>query len=274
MTDILVYAVTAGLLLATITGPLGALVVWQRMAYYGDTLAHSALMGVALGLALQISVQFAVILTCVAIALALAAMQRWRATTIDSLLGIFAHSGLALGLVAISLLDTQVDLNAFLFGDLLAVAPRDLAVLGAIVLGVGAVLWRYWTALVAVAAHAELAAVEGVNVDRLRLLSMVLIAVTVAIAMKVVGVLLITAMLIVPAATASRFSRSPEQVALGAVALGMLAVVGGLAAAWMLDTPAGATIVVFATLLFVASQAALIKRWKKRFIVPFDVRTK
>lgn len=260
MTDILLYAVTAGLLLAAITGPLGALVVWQRMAYYGDTLAHSALMGVALGLALQISVQLAVILTCVAIALALAAMQRWRATTIDSLLGIFAHSGLALGLVAISLLDTQVDLNAFLFGDLLAVAPRDLVVLGAIVLGVGAVLWRNWTALVAVAAHAELAAVEGVNVERLRLLAMVLIAVTVAIAMKVVGVLLITAMLIVPAATASRFSRSPEQVALGAVAVGMLAVAGGLSAAWMLDTPAGATIVVFATLLFVASQVALIKR--------------
>lgn len=255
MIDILQYALAAGLMLALLTGPLGALVVWQRLAYYGDTLAHSALVGVALGLALQINVQLAVTLTCVAIAVALTAMQRMQATTIDSLLGIFAHSGLALGLVAISLLSsTPVDLNAFLFGDLLAVTPMDLAALAAVVLVVAFIVWRRWNALVAVAAHPELAAVEGLNVDRLRLLLMVLIAVTVATAMKVVGVLLITAMLIVPAATVSRFSRSPEQVALGATIVGMLAVAGGLGSAWLLDTPAGASIVLFATLVFVVAQ--------------------
>ncbi len=254
MVDVLLYALAAGLLLALISGPLGTLVVWQRMAYYGDTLAHSALLGVALGLVLQVNVQLAVLLTCCALALALTALQRWRATTLDSLLGIFAHSGLALGLVAISLLSGRpVDLNAFLFGDLLAVDRAQLLQLAAVVAVVGALLARTWHSLVSIAAHAELAAIEGLPVARLRLLMMLLIAITVATAMKAVGVLLVTALLIVPAATAGRVGRSPEQVALGAIAAGMLAVSGGLAGAWWLDTPAGPSIVLCAAALFFAT---------------------
>ncbi|CAA0104854.1 High-affinity zinc uptake system membrane protein ZnuB [Zhongshania aliphaticivorans] len=257
MIDILLYALIAGLLVAALCGPLGALVTWQRMAYYGDTLAHSALLGLALGLALQLNLQYSVLFTCLLIGFVLFVLQWWRDIALDSLLGILSHSSLALGLVLISFLDNmQLDLNAFLFGDLLAIEKEDLISLGGICFLVFALLCRYWHALVAVTAHAELAEVEGLPVKRLRLLLMLMVAATVAVAMKIVGVLLITAMLIIPASAAGRFARSPEQAAILAIICGAIAVIAGLAGAWYWDTPAGPSIVLGAGGLFVLGQLA------------------
>lgn len=257
MIDILLYALLAGLMVAAVCGPLGALVTWQRMAYYGDTLAHSALLGLAVGLVLQANLQYSVLFTCLFIALVLFTLQWWRNIALDSLLGILSHSSLALGLVCLSFIDNQsLDLNAFLFGDLLAILREDLlnlAIICALVLGL---LWRYWSALVAVCAHAELAEIEGLPVQRLRLLLMLMVAATVAVAMKIVGVLLITAMLIIPASAAARVARSPEQAALLAALIGAIAVCGGLAGAWYWDTPAGPSIVLSAGALFVLGQLA------------------
>ncbi|AMO66804.1 Zinc ABC transporter inner membrane permease ZnuB [gamma proteobacterium BDW918] len=257
MIDILLYALLAGLMVAAVCGPLGALVTWQRMAYYGDTLAHSALLGLAVGLVLQANLQYSVLFTCLFIALVLFTLQWWRNIALDSLLGILSHSSLALGLVCLSFIDNQsLDLNAFLFGDLLAILREDLlnlAIICALVLGL---LWRYWSALVAVCAHAELADIEGLPVQRLRLLLMLMVAATVAVAMKIVGVLLITAMLIIPASAAARVARSPEQAALLAALIGAIAVCGGLAGAWYWDTPAGPSIVLSAGALFVLGQLA------------------
>ncbi|MAK45384.1 MULTISPECIES: metal ABC transporter permease [Spongiibacter] len=255
MTDILLNALAAGLILALVCGPLGTLVTWQRMAYFGDTLAHSALLGLALGLSWQIRLEWAVLLACTGIAVLLFALQLWRDTALDSLLGILSHTSLALGLVALSFMDGPAfDLNSFLFGDLLAVMPEDLRLLAGIATVVLLLLGCYWRGLVAVIAHAELAAVEGRNVNALRLLLMLLIAATVAVAMKVVGVLLITAMLIIPASAAGRLSRSPEQCAVIAILCGVAAVASGLAAAWTWDSPGGPSVVLCAALIFVAAQ--------------------
>lgn len=255
MTDLLFNAMLAGLLLAIVAGPLGSLVVWQRMAFYGDTLAHSALLGIALGLALQLDIQLTVLASSLLLALALFALQLWRNTPVDALLGILSHSSLAIGLVGLSLVDNQrLDLNAFLFGDLLAVMRGDLLKLLIIDILVVALLARYWRGLVALTAHAELAAVEGLPVQRLRLLMMLMVAATVAIAMKIVGVLLVTAMLIIPAAAAGRLARSPEQTALLATLAGVAAVIGGLSGAWYWDLPAGPAIVCGAAALFLLAQ--------------------
>ncbi|WP_372860946.1 metal ABC transporter permease [Spongiibacter sp.] len=255
MTDILINALLAGLLLAILCGPLGALVTWQRMAYYGDTLAHSALLGLALGLSWQIRLELAVLIACCSIAVLLFALQLWRDTALDSLLGILSHSSLALGLVCLSFMDGPgFDLSSFLFGDLLAVMQEDLWLLAAITTAVSLLLAGLWPQLVAMTAHAELAAVEGSNVQALRLLLMLMIAATVAVAMKIVGVLLITAMLIIPASAAGRLARSPEQCAALAVICGMLAVAFGLLAAWHLDSPGGPSVVLSAGLLFLLAQ--------------------
>lgn len=255
MTDILLNALVAGLLLALLCGPLGTLVTWQRMAYYGDTLAHSALLGLALGLSWQLRIEWAVLLACLGIAVLLFALQRWRDTSLDSLLGILSHSSLALGLVCLSFLDgPAIDLNSFLFGDLLAVMPEDLWLLAGISAAVLGLLALTWPGLVAMIAHAELAAVEGRRVHTLRLLLMLMIAAAVAVAMKVVGVLLITAMLIIPASAAGRVARSPEHCAWIAIACGALSVVLGLGAAWLWDSPGGPSVVLSAGLIFLLAQ--------------------
>ncbi len=127
MDDFFIRALVGGVGVALVAGPLGAFVVWRRMAYFGDTLAHSALLGVALGLLAGIDVTLGIILACIAVAVLLAALQRQRTLASDTLLGIMAHGSLALGLVVLALLAAvRVDLLAYLFGDLLAVTLSDL----------------------------------------------------------------------------------------------------------------------------------------------------
>ena len=249
--DFLYYALAAGLGIAAVAGPLGSLMVWQRMAYFGDTLAHGALLGVAVGLWFSISNDLAVLVTCLALAGALIALQELHLLATDTLLGILSHSALALGLVAIALIPgARVNMEGLLFGDLLAITGAEL---GAIWIMAGLVLlllWRFWSSLVAVTVHEDLAQVEGIPVRRIKTLQKLMLAAVVAIGMKVAGVLLITALLIIPAASARRFSQSPEQMALTGSILASLAVVMGLTASWFLDTPAGSSIVVGGTCLF------------------------
>jgi zinc transport system permease protein len=254
MDDFVVRAFVGGLGLAVIAGPLGSLVVWRRMAFFGDALAHSALLGVTLGFALGINLGVGIALLCVLLAVLLVVLQRRVRVAADTLLGIFAHSTLSLGLVAIAFMERlRVDLLAYLFGDILAVTLSDIAWIyagGAVVLGVLVLLWRQF---LSATVHEELARVEGVPVEPLRFVFVLLIAITVAAAMKIVGVLLITALLIIPAATARRFARTPEQMAVLAAAIGAAAVGLGIYASLTFDTPAGPSIVVAAAALFALS---------------------
>jgi zinc transport system permease protein len=254
MDDFVLRAFAGGLGLATIAGPLGVLVVWRRMAFFGDALAHSALLGVTLGFALGIDLTLGIALLCVLLAILLVTLQSRVRVAADTLLGIFAHSTLSLGLVVIAFMDRlRVDLLAYLFGDILAVTPADLAWIyggGIVVLGTLVLLWQPF---LSVTVHEELARVEGVPVDRLRFAFVLLIAITVAVAMKIVGVLLITALLIIPAATARRFARTPEQMAVLAAVIGGIAVGGGILASLSFDTPTGPSIVVAAAALFTLS---------------------
>ncbi|WP_353858321.1 zinc ABC transporter permease subunit ZnuB [Azospirillum formosense] len=254
MDDFVLRALAAGCGIALVAGPLGSFVVWRRMAYFGDTLAHSALLGVALGFLLGVNPLIGVVGVCVALALALVGLQRRRALATDTVLGILSHSSLSLGLVAIAFLETlRVDLVAYLFGDILSVTTGDLAWIytgGAAALGGLLLLWRR---LLAVTVDEDLARVEGMPVEALRLAFMLLIALVIAAAMKIVGILLITSLLIIPAAAARRFSRTPEAMAALASVFGIAAVLGGLLSSLNWDLPGGPSIVVAAAALFLAS---------------------
>jgi len=255
MDDFLLRALAAGLGLSVISGPLGVFVVWLRMAYFGDTLAHSALLGIALGLLLDVDLQLSVLLLALFIAAALLVLQQRSALASDTLLGILAHGSLAIGLVAISFRDdVRVDLLAYLFGDILAVSGRDVLWIWAGALLSLVALLSIWRPLLNLSVHAELAAVEGVKVARVKLTFMLLVALVIAVAIKLVGVLLITALLIIPAATAQRVSRGPEQMALIATLIGATAVILGLTASLLFDTPAGPSIVTAALVLFLLGQ--------------------
>jgi zinc transport system permease protein len=258
--DFVLRAMLAGLGVAAVAGPLGSFVVWRRMAYFGDTLSHSALLGVALGFLLGINLNLAVVLLCLALSLLLVALQQQRRLAGDTLLGIMAHSALSLGLVALTFLETvRVDLVGYLFGDILSVTRGDLAWIyggGAAVLAAMIALWR---PLLSITVHEELAQIDGVNVPATRLIFMLLVALVIAVAMKVVGILLITSLLILPAAAARRFARTPEAMAASAALAGGLAVIGGVGASLRWDLPTGPAIVLTASLLFALSLA-----WPRR----------
>ncbi|MFC1684583.1 zinc ABC transporter permease subunit ZnuB [Pseudomonadota bacterium] len=251
MDDFLLRAMIAGLGVALVSGPLGAFVVWRRMAYFGDTLAHSALLGVALGFLLEVNVNLTIILVCVGLAMLLVALQQQRRLASDTLLGILSHSALSLGLIVLAFLESlRLDLMGYLFGDILAVTTADIAWIwgGGLVALIALVL--IWRPLLAMTVHEELAKVEGVPVNSIRLVFMLLIALVIAVAMKVVGILLITSLLIIPAATARRFATTPEQMAVLAAVVGCLAVGGGLFGSLQWDLPAGPAVVAAAGLLF------------------------
>lgn len=256
MPDFLLYALLSGLGVALVSGPLGSFAVWRRMAYFGDTLAHSALLGVTFGFLLEINLSVAVASGCLLLALILVALQQNRFLATDTLLGILSHSTLALGLVTISLFsESRIDLLSYLFGDILSANIIDVTTIWLISITVIGLLILLWRPLLAITVHEELAQVEGVPVVAVRTALMLLMALVIAIAMKVVGVLLITALLIIPAAASRRLTTTPETMALTASFLGCLAVCSGLTASFLWDTPAGPSIVLSATLFFILTLA-------------------
>jgi zinc transport system permease protein len=252
--DFLMRALVAGVGVALVAGPLGCFVIWRRMAYSGDTMAHSALFGVALGFLLGLDLMIGVFATGLLVALLLSGLLRQKRLSGDALLGTLSHASLSLGILTLSLMSgLRVDLMGYLFGDILSVSQQDLIWIyggGGLAL---LLLWRLWQPLLAVTVSEELAQAEGLSAARYQLVLMLLIAAIIALAMKIVGILLITSLLIIPAAAARHFSRTPEQMALQAAGLGVLAVTLGLGASVELDTPSGPTIVAAAVLLFFLS---------------------
>lgn len=251
--DFLFRAALAGFGVALAAAPLGCFIVWRRMAYFGDATAHAAVLGVALSLTLAVPIFGGVLVVSLLMAI-LVSVLSGRGYAMDTLLGVMAHAALAVGLVAVSFLSgVRIDLMAYLFGDILAVGKTDLAVIwggaGLVLLLVG---YR-WSALLLATLNPDLAHASGVSPRREQLVLTIALAIVVAVAIKVVGVLLIAAMLIIPAATARPFSRTPEAMAMLAAVIGCSASVIGLMASDRLDTPTGPTIVCTVTLLFLTS---------------------
>lgn len=251
--DFLVRAALAALGVALAAGPLGCLVVWRRMAYFGDATAHAAILGVALSLFFSMSVIVGILVVCTLMA-GLVWVSTGRSFAEDTMLGVLAHSALALGLVAVSFLPGQrIDLSAYLFGDILAVSKGDLAVIWGGGMAVLTLIWLRWSALLTATLNPDLAFAAGLNPRREGLVLTLALAVTVAVAIKVVGALLIGALLIIPAAAARPLAGTPERMALAAVGIAAISGLGGLWAAFVFDTPAGPTIVTIAALIFALS---------------------
>ncbi len=251
MDDFLVRALIAGCGVAAVAGPLGSFVIWRRMAFFGDTLAHSALLGVAAGFAIGIGGNAGIVVVCLGVAVLLVTLRRDRRLAGDTVLGILSHGALALGLVALAFIDRgKVNLQALLFGDILSVTPSDIAWIYGGGAAVAAALVWLWRPLLAATVDEELATVEGVPVTAVGFAYMIMLAAVVALSMKVVGVLLVTALLIIPAAAARCLARSPERMAVLASATGCLAVAWGLFGSLAFDAPSGPSIVVAALALF------------------------
>ena len=258
--DFFIRAIFGGIGVAVVAGPLGCFVIWRRLAYFGDTLSHSALLGVALALLLELNITFTVFCISVVVAMLLMLLQRRASLSSDALLGLLAHSALAVGLVVLAFMTwVRVDLMGFLFGDILAITRPDLMMIWCGGVAVLIALIKIWRPLFAATVSYELATAEGTRPDFANIVFTVLLAAVIAVSMKIVGVLLITALLIIPAAAARRFSKSPEQMTLIAIIIGVFSVWLGLSGSLEFDTPAGPSIVVAALSFFIFSILPLPK---------------
>ena len=254
MPDFILHALLAGIGVAIVAGTLGVFVVWRKMSYFGDTLAHSALIGVAIGFVLDINITIAIVFASFIVAGLLFLMDKQQHLPTDTLLGILSHGSLALGLVGVSLLaNTRINLYGYLFGDFLTVSRNEIFVIYGIVAIVLSSIFLFWKKFLALTVDEDLAQVEGIAVDKLRLLLMFLIALVIAVSMKIVGVLLITALLIIPAAASRQLSSSPEAMVAGAMTIAILSVLGGIKLSWDVDIPPGPAVVLCSTIIFALS---------------------
>jgi len=257
--DFVLYALAAGIALALVVGPLGSVVVWRRMAYFGDTLAHAALLGVALAVAAEQLPMVGVGIIGIGIAVLLFWLEKQRNLSTDILLGILSHSALALGLIVLSIIQSNgynINLNSYLFGDLLAVSKSDIVLMFICAFIILLVFSQILSPLISISVNEELARIDGIPVEKVRFVFMILLALVIAVALKVVGILLITALLIIPAANARLFSHSPKQMVLVSVLLAVAAVLIGLYSSLNWDLPAGPAIVMAASSLFFISRLA------------------
>lgn len=254
MEDFLWRALIAGLGIALLAAPLGCFVVWQRMAYFGETVAHAGLLGLSLGIITNLPASAAIFLTSLLVAFGLKMVQRTTLLAKDTALGLIAHVVLATGLIVASQFQAlQIDMMSLLFGDILAVTIEDLwlVLFGLIV--VWGLIYLLWEDLLMISIDPEMAAAEGVPIGRMNLILAIAIALTVALAMKLVGLLLVTAMMIIPAAGAMNLSRTPEQMAVIAAGLSLFSVICGFFLSLYFDVPTGPLIVVMMAVLFILS---------------------
>ena len=271
--DFFFRALLGGIGVAIVAGPVGCFIIWRRLAYFGDTLSHSALLGVAMALLLELNITLSVFFISLIVSLLLLLLQKRASLSSDALLGMLAHATLAVGLVVLAFMTwVRVDLMGFLFGNILAVTTNDLAVIwfGGLAVLIG--LSLIWRRLFAATVNYELAKAEGAKPDFTNIVFMVLVAAVIAVSMKLVGVLLITALLIIPAATARRFSTSPEHMAVIAAVIGALSVFVGLNGSLQWDTPAGPSIVVAALAGFIISVLPMSKLTAKNDAQTSDLK--
>lgn len=247
-------ALAAGLLMGVLCPLLGVFVVIRRMSFFGDAIAHSAFTGIALGLLLGVDPSLGAVGFAIVIALGMGYLQARSKIPSDTIIGVFFAGAAALGILLIGLLQGyRTDLFAYLFGDILTIGWRDLAIAAGLLLGVGIVLSALRRPLLQVALNRDMAAVQGVPVAAMEYALMVLLAITVAVSIKLVGIILVTALLIIPAAAARNVSRSMRQMFAFSVAFGMFSVVLGLIGSYSLNTASGPTIVLASILVFAAS---------------------
>jgi zinc transport system permease protein len=250
--DFLVRSILAGLMMVSIAAPMGCLMVWQRLAFLSDTLGHAAVLGVGIGLLLEVNPMFGVLAVVILIVFSLSQVANFNNALSETTLAIISHTGLAGGLILLGALPSNsVSLEAILFGDLLATTRADLLMILVTTLVLIFLLIRHWRPFVALSVSREIAQAEGISVRKEQFLMYLMIALLVAVLMKVMGVLLIAAMLVIPTTSARLLSRNPEQMVLFSAAYGVLSLAGGITSSFQFDWQTGPSIVLSATFFLV-----------------------
>ncbi len=246
-------ALIAGTLMGLTLSLLGVFVVLRKSAFFGDAVAHFAFAGIAVGFLLAVNPLLAAVVVSLILALGMGYIQSQAPRqSLDTIIGIFFSGAAALGIFIIGLLEGyRVDLFQFLFGDIIAVSRVDMVVAAAITIVVIGLLLAIWRELFKVTFNREIAFISGVRVSLLDYVFLGLLAAVTAMSIKIVGIILVPALLVIPAATAKNISQNFRQMVFYSGLFGVLSVIGGLVGSFYLNTASGATIVLLSILFFV-----------------------
>lgn len=251
MIQLILPALIAGFFIAFLSAPLGAFVIWRKMAYFGDTLSHATLLGVVLGLALNWNLMASTIIFIIVLAVILILLESQQKIAIDTLLGILAHGALSIGIVMMYFIGFQANfVESYLVGDILSISYSDLYFIVPMSIIIGIMIFLNWHSFLYITINPELAQTQGINIQRSKLIFTLLLALTIGMAFKFIGALVITALLIIPVAIARFFARTPEQMAIIAIIISLCLIVLGFIFSALYNTPSGPTIVALCTLLF------------------------
>ena len=255
MEDFILRALIAALGISIIAGSLGCFVIWKRMSYFSESISHSALLGVSLGLASGLGMHAGLVIVGVVFAGLIVILQQKQVLSSDAILGIFSHLALSLGIVILGIIGGEnTDYFALLFGDVLSINDQDIVWIYAVLLIIISLLVVFWQKLLLLTLNEELAVSQGLNRTFYQLLFMLMIALTVSISVQIVGVLLITSLLIIPPAVARVFANSPLRMVFQSIGISIVAVLMGLSASVFYDLATGPTIVIALGVLFTLSQ--------------------
>jgi len=251
----LLQAIIGGVGIAIICGPLGSYVVWHRMAYFGDALSHSALLGIGFSLLLNLYPLAGILTICILIGILLTSYNKHQLPlSNDSILGIISHSSLALGIILIYIQKpSNFDIFDYLFGNILTITSYDIILIyGCVILNLS-IIYRYWSQLIATTIDPNLAKIHNINASKIQLIFTIMMALTIGISIKLIGTLLITSILIIPAATARHLAHTPKQMAILSSLIGILGVILGTLISAFLDVPTGPMIILSFTTLFLCT---------------------
>ncbi len=248
-------ALIAVLLVGPVSAAMGVMVVNFRMAFFSDAISHSAFTGVALGVLFGIDPAYTLIGFGVLVGLMIISVRQRSALSVDTVIGVFFSFSVALGIVIISARKSLTrDLHAYLYGDVLSVAGSELLGMAILFAATAVFLFFFFNHLFLIGINERLAKAGGVRVKALEYAYALLLALVVTVSIRVIGLLLVTAMLVVPAATGRNMARSVRGMFWGSVGAGLLSGILGLAASFYWDSAAGATIILVASGLFLLSQ--------------------
>ncbi|RPD37767.1 hypothetical protein C0030_000760 [Candidatus Liberibacter solanacearum] len=259
--EFFIRALFAGIGIILSTGPLGCFIVWQRMTYFGDTIAHSALLGVAFSLMLNLPLPLCIFMVSALTSIILLQIQKSEFIASDAILGVITHSTISISLIMLSFMTwVNTDLTSFLFGDILAVNTNDIIIIwSAGILNI-VILIKIWKSLLATTVNYELAKAEGMQPEKVKLIFTMITALMISISIKFIGITLITSLLILPTVTARRFATSPENMVILTTVIGILGVILGLYGSLIFDTPSGPSIIITSLIFFILSFLQVLKK--------------
>ncbi|MBW8308432.1 MAG: metal ABC transporter permease [Candidatus Paracaedibacteraceae bacterium] len=253
-------ALLAGMGLAIPMGILGCFMLWRRMSFFSDAMGHAAILGVIGGLILHIHPQMAVAAIALLAAFILSRYRDSSRLPLDTWLGAVSYGGLSLGLCLMALYPSvRVNPEAILFGEILSVTWTDVLWVLAVAIGTPLLFWKIWRPVVLITMDEDWAATNNTPVYSIQMIFLTTIALVTAVGLKITGALLLPALMIFPAATASYFARSPETMVITSSLVAIVSFMSGALVSFWFDLPTGPAIVVISLLLMVIG--AFVKKY-------------